>query len=533
MTRPQFDFSTTEYRPSAKILLYSGDKLYQLQSDLIAIARSKQMGQASGQWTVQLVDRIGTDGLTWQQRAKVGDYIEIYEGNAPNEPQIVLRGFVINAQRSFDIQGTGGPTRYTQLAGLDMGYVVQANQVRYLWPFDPTAIVANQYQLDSNFGIKPTGYTPTKFFNEVITKIVNNTGVKQMQSQIHNGTPPYFATQCDLPDQYQINTISIQAFTGQYWNLLSYFASAPFSELFYVDLPKAPMFYYRQPPYRDLDGSYLGVFKAPSALLPTITVKLADKKSHALGKSANEMYAFYMTYSDLVPTSQQANFNFMEFFGGAASSDQNGGSITNSVGVNNPSNPIYDKAIEARYGFRQLSVNTPFISALTQGFFANVTVPMNTWMYRAFRHNDEFESGTITVHGDPNITIGRYVHVPEWGMDFYVTGVTDNFVQYQTWTMDLQVIRGYAYGSNTKSQPFQSVPQPTPPPPPSAPSSSGNSSPNIQYEDPAGNPVPPPVQYEDPAGNPVPPPEPPPPPAPKVDGPYTNFSQAYKNYTGF
>ena len=486
MARPQYDFSVAQHRPQAIIKLYSGNTVYTLETDLIAIARSKQIGQASGQWTIQLVDRVGSDGLTWQQRAQTGDYIEIYEANQPTAPQMVMRGFIINPQRNFDIGQTGGPTRYTQLAGLDMGYIVQANQVRYLWPIDPTAVVGNQYQLSSVYGIKPGAVTPSQFFSDTMDKLVNGVGVANMQEARQSGIPPKFATACDLPSQYQINTISVQAYTGQYWNLLSYFSSAPFSELFYVDLPSSPTMYYRQPPYRALDGSYLGVFGKPTALLPTVAVKLVDKKSHALGRSCNEMYAFFMTYSDLAMINQNLGYNYAAFFGGAAQNDITQDSIVGSVGTHNPSNPIYDKSIENRYGFQQLSISTPFISALTQGFFSDVAVPMNTWMYNVFKHNDQFESGTITVHGDPNITIGRYVHVPEWGMDFYVTGITDNFVQYQTWTMDLQVIRGYAYGTITNAQIYSSsgakttqprmqptqTQKPTPPaPPPNPPGS--------------------------------------------------------------
>ena len=364
LARPQYDFSVTTYRPYAQITLYHGEKVYKLESDLMVITRSKQMGQAAGQWAVQLVDRIGSDGLTWQQRAQTGDYIEIAQGNAPNEPQTTLRGFILNAQRTFDIGQTGGPTRATVLNGLDMGYVLQANQVRYLWPIDPTAVVGNPFQLDSNFGLNPGPFTPKQLFRTLINQLVNGVGIQQMQALRGKNIPPNFKQQCDLPDQYQINTLNVQAFTGQYWNLLSYYASAPFAELFYVDLPNAPTMYYRQPPYRALDGSYLGPFAAPSALLPTVTVKLADKKSHALGRSANEMYCFYMVYSDLAMTTSNGGYNYQSFFGGAASNDYGEGKIKGSVGTTSPSNPIYDKTIEERYGFQQLQISTPFISEL-------------------------------------------------------------------------------------------------------------------------------------------------------------------------
>lgn len=461
MPRPQYDFAIKDYRPVARITYYAhayGGRVFHLEPELIQITTQKAMGQPYGTFSIQLVDRVGTDGLTWQQRAQMMDYIEIYMGNDDQHVPIVMRGVVHNAQRIFDIPQQGGPERYTQINGYDLGYLFTANRVRYLWQFDPTAIVAEQYQLSAVFGLGLGPYTPDQFMTAVLDKIVNKTGIAVMQK----ATPqlPTFIYRGDLPDEYQLSLVVIQAFTGQYWNLMNYFASAPFSELFYIDTPEGPTLFYRQPPYRDLDGSPLGVYQASSATLPTVTVALSDKKTHALGKSASEMYCFYMVYSDQTALNQGGSYNYAPFFGGQARNDYIPSAVTGSVGVNKPSNPIYDKDIEARFGFLDLNINTPFISAYPASAtkqqatawasgVSSISVSMNTWLYHAMRHNHAFESGEITVHGDPDLTIGRYILVPEWQEEFYVTGVNHTFIQYQSWETDVTVIRGYAYGQNT------------------------------------------------------------------------------------
>lgn len=454
MPRPTFDYAVAHHLPVAHVVVHSRGRLWELRDDLIAINRVKNIGNATGSFSVQLVDRIGSDGLTWQERIQTGDDIIIYEANAPTKPVKVLRGVCVNAQRIFSISTTGGPDRYTQINGYDMGYVFTWNQIRYLWPIDPTAIVGTKYQLDANFGLNVGPFTPTQFLDDAVSILVNGNAYSTLKPQ--HPLLEKFQTKCDLPNKYQINLINVQAFTGQLWNLFDYYMSSPIAELFYVDLPDAPMLYYRQPPYMDLSGAMLGVFTAPSATLPDVTVRLVDKQNHALGRSANEMYAFYMTYSDQVTLTQSASFNYAPFFGGAAKRYASAaqGAITSSVGVDRPSNPIYDKTIEARYGFQPLNINTPFISSLTAVNpslnpvgWASVAVPINTWAYHVFRHTDQMESGTITVHGDEAITIGRYAYIPEWGMKYYVQGLTDQFVQYGTWQMTLQVVRGYPYGN--------------------------------------------------------------------------------------
>lgn len=464
-SRPQYDFQIATFRPVAKVVLYSRGNRYELYDDLIQVTTSKSKSSPSGTFSVQVVDRIGTDGLTWQQRAQVMDYCEIYMGNQPQEPQIIMRGFVINAQRIFDIGATGGPSRYTQLNGVDLGYIFQANQVRYLWQFDPTAIIASSLQLDATYHIGPGPYSPKAFIENVFSTIINGDGIARMRQQIPQ--IPDFEVVSDLPDGYEMNLISVQPFTGAYWNLLSYFKSAPFSEMFYLDLPSGPIFLYRQPPYRLLDGSPTGVFTAPFATLPTADVPLAQKKTHALGKSANEMYAFLMVYSDQVTITPGGSFNYAPFFGGAALGLDKPGAVTSSIGTKSPSNPIYDESIEARYGFQPLNINTPFISAfipapkgtsstqansLQQQWLSGVNstaVSMCTWLYHVYKDNAQFESGTLTVHGRPDLLPGAYVRIPEWDSEYYMQTVNHTLVQYQTWTSDLSVLRGYTYGRQT------------------------------------------------------------------------------------
>ncbi len=464
--RPQYGYEITTYRPTAKVVLYSRGSRYELYNDLIQITTSKSKSNPSGSFSIQLVDRIGTDGMTWQQRIQTMDYCEIYAANAPQEPQIIMRGFAINAQRIFDIGATGGPNRYTQINGVDLGYIFQSNEIRYLWQFDPTAVVASPFQLSASYHIGPGPYSPKQFIEVVFNSFIAE-GISRMREQIPQILD--FKVVSDLPTGYQMNLFNVQSFTGPYWNLLSYFKSAPFAEMFYLDLPNGPTFFYRQPPYRLLNGSMTGVFESPSATLPTINVKLADKSTHALGKSANEMYAFFMVYSDQVSITPGGSYNYAPFFGGAAFGKDSPSAIKGSIGTKSPSNPIYDETLEARFGFKALNVNTPFISAflplpsgtsssikksLQQSWATGVSgtaVSMCTWLYNVYRNNDQFESGTITIHGRPDVMPGQYVRINEWKMEYYVQSINHTIVQYQKWTADLSVIRGYTYGNSNQT----------------------------------------------------------------------------------
>jgi hypothetical protein len=70
------------------------------------------------------------------------------------------------------------------------------------------------------------------------------------------------------------------------------------------------------------------------------------------------------------------------------------------------------------------------------------TIQRNRTLVAWFLHNEYLLSGTIAIPGTNKAIIGTYVEDEDDSLEYYVEGVTHNFVLFQSFTTSLRVTRG-------------------------------------------------------------------------------------------
>lgn len=414
-----------EFRPKFSIIAHTmrGEN-YILTDDVVSWQTQKAISQPQGTFAIGLVAKKHS-GKTWDELLQPMDYIEIRAIQNPRagEMPIIMRGFIDYAGKSGTFAQTGGPSEpRVTIQGRDYSKLLLEWQVLYLFTSNNQVKTAEApggigFGLQMNYGI-PTKLMPIpSFFNELNTHLADPI-IKGLHA--YNVDIPAWKYHTDLPD-WEMTTTPILSYTGSFWNLYAYFASAPFGELFVRDDQDGPALYARMPPYK----TYEGGTPSPASQIPTIITISTAEMQYSLGRTDNDVYNYFLTWGDAM---QGVGLTMPSF----ATNPNNG--------VNLPGQNLY--------GPRPLIVDSTWVNPYSSnGKKANQNAltqasTLNQWLINVMSENQKFKTGTLTVAGRFEYQIGQYANVSEWDEEYYISGVSHNFVAFQQWTAQLQVVRG-------------------------------------------------------------------------------------------
>jgi len=390
--------SVTTYTPTTSVTVHTrnGDE-YDVTGDLISWQTSKAItsGQPTGTFTVNLVARSDTAG-SWADKIRPMDYVEIRASKtgAQTPLPIIMRGFVTSSEQALQFDVSGGPQRQVTLTGQDFGKILTNWQILYLWQIHAvqSLYAALGYGLSGNFGIDATDSTPTKFFGQSMSHIIEP-AVARLQKI--NPAVPDLGLVVSIPERYQMPVVAVESYTGSYWNLLQTFASPPFGELFVFDDADGPKLVARMAPYHTLAGDYPPPGQPP--MLEPAIIPAQDISAYDLERSDQDALSFFFTYSDAASLT--------------------GTSAASYVLPGGERNPVYYPATADLYGLRQEINDTPWVTMADVGNpysgsqATAIAGELNSWLAAVMKDNPEFLSGTIDCHGDPDLIVGRYVQI--------------------------------------------------------------------------------------------------------------------------
>ena len=488
----------TQYRTQVDVQAWTPEGVHYhqaLMGDLKTITTSKTTTQPYGTFTLTFTMREDAGG-SWADKLPYRTYVEIRAGVGSGTPPILMRGFVDAPGQSMSMPGyPAGPQREVTISGRDMGAILNDWQVLYLWGLDPesTYFAANLPSggnaLAVQLGVSAREDSPTRLLTAFITELVNDgahgkgavVGIRQQIPQV-----PYFVPQIRIPDQYRVNFLSLQPWQGSYSNFLDYFASPPWGEDFVFDAPEGPQIIVRQTPYKAYDtGQYplpFGGTPMENGFFADVTMAAGDITAHDLILNGGlQDYVYFSVTPDLASSLAQSYAMFFYVYQGqtpqrlsasqAHALQKQGRTVysapagTTSAGVLEQvspaqaqragSNPYFDAQHAKLWGIQDLQLTTPWVSTLKQTFDTNaqeIVAKMCTWLASVYQGNPRFASGTLTVHGHEQYTVGRYVVVEPGAItsdpqpwEAYIQSIDsqiDIASNNATWTMDLGVIRG-------------------------------------------------------------------------------------------
>lgn len=281
-------------------------------------------------------------------------------------------------------------------------------------------------------------------------------------------TKKYLATNrfFKLPDgtlfRATITNFDFMNFEGNFWQVITRIVQAPFNEAYYIEGKDAPIFVFRPTPFQGENRKVLDdqtPFSAPeeevklgsSNATPEAEELLADLKISNRDIVRRDVFrddSEVINYFEVIPIMFQSNKD--------ASQDELFAVL--SGGKNPQINPESLK----RYGFRPMVVQTAYFPSRynrtvadllktykslpsatpIQNILVGITVSLCTVLAEAFKNTDKFFKGSLSVIGNENARIGRWLINEEQNERFYIVGVDHVFTPFERFDTVLSVVRG-------------------------------------------------------------------------------------------
>ena len=425
---------SNQYTPATTLTIHTWrGETYEIEGDMFNWTRTKSLSQPQGTFTINLTAAKDKKGLTWADKLKPMDYVEIrasrYGTKKNGKLPIIMRGFIDDNEFATQFGTQNGPSEpRISIPGRDYAKLLLEWQILYLFTQNTFktggnigAIVGQSkgFGLFYNFHLPLMPTSITSFFNDSFSKLV--TPILDGLKGYKYPTLPMMKGEFDFPN-YPMSSLNVMSYTGSYWNLFDYFSSPPFGELFVIDTEEAPTLVSRMAPYQTVAGTT----PAPGKALP-VALTIEDTPVVNISQSDSDVYTYFLTY----------------------------GASTQLVGITMPAfatgkgNGIQTKWANL-YGIRPLQVDTSWIAEYDandptkpNANAIEIGSTLNQWLVATQGDNQLWWNGTIEGHGNENYQIGTYIKEPSTGKTFYLAGISDNY-EYEgnQWTTQLQVVRG-------------------------------------------------------------------------------------------
>ncbi len=431
-----------DYIPKTTVTVYTWrGETYDLTPSLFNWQRGKYVDQSQpGTFTLNLVASQDKSGKTYADLLMPMDYVEIraskYGKKANGKLPIIMRGFVDQATYSLSLGGSGGPQEPRIIVtGRDFTKLLIIWQVLYLWTQNTLKASGDLAKIEAeasgfglyfNFGLPLYPESIASFFKDMMAKMISpiQASMKGFKYPIDL---PWFRGDFAFPD-FPISSLNVLSYTGSYWNLLQYFASPPFGELFVWDDADGPVLTSRMAPYKTLGGST----PAPSPLTLESEGDFHNVSAINISRSDTDLYTYFLTYG---ASTQLVGLTMPVYVTGSGN-----GVITPVAGL---------------FGVRPYTVDTSWIGEYDSSDpgkpnsnAIQIGDTLNKWLVDVMGGMQYFWSGNIACHGDENYRIGTYRTLTQRKQDYYIASIQDTFTvgsdgtTSDIWTANIGIVRG-------------------------------------------------------------------------------------------
>jgi hypothetical protein len=483
------------------------DGLKSFRQNVLSIDIRNSVSEMINQWQVVLVPRDNIKSFdTLYELVEPMSYCEIKIRNRLSEPRIVMRGFVSNVAKEFDIY-SGGPQRRLVISGENYGKVIRMAYIHYAYGLDPLTTVGAAgtraplffgYGVDIVTGLnsRPSNVMRQIFnnlikpnFNNIQSYLVDRTkvtdqitsenadfvGVRQTPGDIAASKIGGFVLDIDDDGvdgirQSELNLGYIDPAAGaQEQSVLEFmqnYIGLPWNELYTDDAPNATYLVFRPKPWRDRNGDFVGdtYFGGDSrANIPQDRQDEAKPKiveadeiiGYRLNRSDEDVYNYFFT--DVINSSWGKNFeSVVRSLPDNENPHYTAGVLNFTDQQGRQAQKTSDKLDFSRielFGFRKARIATRFLSVPigahegTIDDVINQSRILNDILFDALEQNSQLETGTINIQGREDVRAGMYIKMKADRGDtdyslYYVVAVQHTLVAFQNYVTILTVSRG-------------------------------------------------------------------------------------------
>lgn len=457
--------------------------------DLVSVDVQHALGQPS---TFSLsvaprryrIDDTG-EAMTWAEILRPMDYVEITLATSRRYlragdirervvagdrayPHVVLRGFISECRYvdAADARG-GAPQRRVLISGQNFHKLWINYKIFYL-PERTLVQAQGLKRIAQIFGSRSL-VTP----NELFDAIYRNAFLPQLATLAD--TLPVVKKHGiwgDMPDQFAVylQNAALSAFQGSLDQMIRTFAKTPYTEFFTYDEPwpgGSPRTQWRWAPLTDA-GNRLPIpsfLRGDDRKLRARVLHADEISSHSVAAGDTDLYTYFWATPD-------------QSMGAGIGSQI---SKVRSPGYLSRKYPIHGfRPLEPSFGMYRLKEASPAPVASNPDFLDVQVGQLTNWLAACFVDSDQHWGGDAQCHGRPDIMVGEYLDLPEWGKRFYVEGVTHRFVFPESYSTQLRLTRGQPWGDRAHVLPPGYLDDPASPtlppgiPVDNAPSGDGN-----------------------------------------------------------
>ena len=450
----ELDFHTSTSLFSA----YSLDGSPDPSSDVIRVNTSKNLSSTAGDFTIELVYNE-----LWYKSMDSMDIVVIKMGRLGKGLDSIMVGLVDQVRKSVTISGDGKPTRCIRVIGRDFGKVFLKCLIEFFPEIGdmPTQQAMLQFFVPNNL----THGKPSSLVYQVLTQILPkfmNFSMKYWDK--NSGKMTDNMTVLDVirfrlgsGDVILPIVDTLDSLQGSIWNFMTYGLNAPFTELFldtrssYEDMirnqdvqhssygvrVKDPVTGVERMTYEGYkfgeDDAKVILFMRPTPFnkddwnnLCTRHVYSHEVMSEDLGRSDHQHYNLFFAVPKLYTPYAS----------------------TSDTDIRMVVKPPHSKQNMLRYGINVLKVECPGLTYAPDDNFFKATAQLSQQLQDWYGNNHKFEEGSKTLHGRGDIKIGEKIQCVDDGMEYYVEGVTQDWVNVGNtpyWSTGLTLTRGQTY----------------------------------------------------------------------------------------
>lgn len=418
------------------------------------------------------------------------------QGGVELIPNIVMRGLIdtVTKDESWD---AGVPRRQITISGRDLGALLSDQQIYYIVEIDPGAALLKDVIPLGAYGLvsdRPPVANADGIFSFIAQHfkqaiklrlgIPGNVESGEGPTSVNIGDKLQYIAYSMFPDEVS-NTFFLRGHEGNYWTAFSHYEDKPFHEMFVYDAPECSWFLLRPSRLKDAQGNLPKVvndlsqkeltfdtsgggarkFTGNTVYPAGIEISPVDKLSIDVSKSNSEIYNYFITIPELSVVSK------IQFRGLMLSPYR--------THPENSENPFFQTdenfpGFIGKFGFRKYEAATVFVDLdegqqnsvgesyenVAQKRFVERGIQRNRTLVAWFMHNEKLLSGSMTIRGTRNAIIGTYLidNDPDvqsagqvaqnlglgsgGGFEYYIEGVTHNFVVLDSYITTLSITRG-------------------------------------------------------------------------------------------
>jgi hypothetical protein len=453
---------------------FTGANLTPFLTEHGSVTVTKSVREAAGGFSITLTDRPNQFGESLYAMIEPMDIIEIRMARSPSEYQqassggsgyklpIVMRGFVSRVTRGQSIE-SGVPERQVTITGHDYGKLLRI--IRLFYNTFNGGYVADDIISGLKFFHQYASGGAAKIMNArdflttVVTGIINPylTKLGQLQTPRELDVTVVKEFSPVVSTEALVSPLSVAGYgEGAIYDFLSAMLDVgAFNELYTEDTEDGVNLVLRPAPFKDFAT---GQFLDANAWAESLVLPMGVVQSIVLSRSDENVGNFYWvtnTRWQLIENGTQR----------MAANQGSPSSFYTKDYVNSALDVFGIRKMQAEVSMAPPSAQNPDSVTAAQATTEQAALlswlaDRRTFLANANKDNVVLESGTIKVRGNERVKAGMYVTVQSFQTDndiqpageYYVTGVTQEFIPFIGYFTTMQVERGTNFANRSQSQ---------------------------------------------------------------------------------